>query len=116
MPQKHVLFVFNRPPVGTIYHSEGLRAALGATAGIEENTVDIVYLGDGVYYTLKNVDRSDSRVFLETLSTLGVKLKAERESLEERGIQADELAEDVAVISRAEVRGLIDRADMVIGF
>ncbi|MCS6862823.1 MAG: DsrE family protein [Abditibacteriales bacterium] len=116
MSQKHILFTLNHAPFGTIYHSEGLRAALGATAGIEENTVDVVYLGDGVYYTLKSVDRNDTRVFLETLSTLGVTLKAERESLEERGVQADALAEDVEVISRAEVRGLIDKADMVIGF
>jgi sulfur relay (sulfurtransferase) DsrF/TusC family protein len=116
MSRKHILFTLNHAPFGHIYHSEGLRAALGATAGMEENTVDIVYLGDGVYYTLKNVDRSDARVFLETLSTLGVRLKVERESLEERGVQADEIAEDVEVISRAEVRGLIDRADMAIGF
>lgn len=116
MSQKHILFTLNHAPFGSVYHSEGLRAALGATAGIEENTVDVVYLGDGVYYTLENVDRSDSRVFLETLSTLGVKLKAERESLEERGVSAEEIAKDVEVISRAEVRGLIDRADLVINF
>ena len=116
MSQKHVLFTLNHAPFGSVYHSEGVRAALGATAGIEENTVDVVYLGDGVYYTLKNVDRSDSRIFLETLSTLGVKLKAERESLEERGVGAEEIAEDVEIISRAEVRGLIDKADLVIGF
>lgn len=116
MPRKHVLFTLNHAPFGSVYHSEGLRAALGATAGIEENTVDIVYLGDGVYYTLKNVDRSDARVFLETLSTLGVQLRAERESLEERGVPADEVAEDIEVISRADVRELIDKADFVINF
>ena len=57
MAQRHIVFTINRPPVGSVYFAEGLRATVGATAGTDEHTVDVLYLGDGVYFTLKGVDR-----------------------------------------------------------
>ncbi|MBI2955038.1 MAG: DsrE family protein [Chloroflexi bacterium] len=116
MAQKHVLFTFNNAPYGSIWYTEGLRAAVGATSGIDEHTVDLVYLGDGVYFTLKDVDRTDSARYLGTLTKGGYRLKAERESLEARGISAADLAEDVEVISRADVVELVKIADLTIDF
>ncbi len=116
MAQRHILFTINHAPFGSIFYTEGLRAVVGATAGIDEHTVDVVYLGEGVYYALKGVDRSDARVYLETLSKMGVKLKAERESLEERNVRAEEVAEDIEVIPRAAVHELIAKADFTMDF
>lgn len=48
MGQKHVLITFNRVSYGSIFYTEGLRSAVGVTNGIDENTVDLLYLGDGV--------------------------------------------------------------------
>ncbi|MDA8187462.1 MAG: DsrH/TusB family sulfur metabolism protein [Dehalococcoidales bacterium] len=116
MAEKHVLFTFNHAPYGSIWYNEGLRAVVGVTSGIDEHTVDVVYVGDGVYFTLKGVERTDSAKYLGTLAKAGYKLKAERESLEARGIDPSELAEDVEVISRADVVALVDRADATIDF
>src|SRR3989304_3572321 len=116
MAQKHVVFTFNRAPYGTIFYNEGLRAVVGVTSGIDEHTVDGVYLGDGVYFCNKDLDRADSGRYLSTLAKAGVKLKAEKEALEERGLAAADLAEDVEIIPRREVLTLINKADATIDF
>ena len=116
MAQKKVLIVLNHAPYGTIYHSEGLRAAVGVTAGIDEHTVDTVYLGDAVFFGLKGVDRTDSAKYLGTLAKSASHPRVEKEALHARGIKSEDLAEDVQVISRADILGLIEKADVTIDF
>lgn len=116
MGQRRVLITFNREPYGSIFYTEGLRVAVGVTSGIDEHTVDVLYLGDGVYFALKDVDRSDSAKYLFTLSAHGTNLKAEEEALRARNISDSDLADDVEVISRDEALQLVRRADVTIGF
>lgn len=116
MAQRHIVFTFNHAPFGSIFYTEGLRAVVGATSGTDEHTVDVVYLGDGVYFGLKNVNRADSARYIDTLAQSGCRLKAERESLTARGIAPEELAKDIEVISRDAVRALLGRADFTVGF
>lgn len=116
MGQRHVLITFNHAPYGSIYYTEGLRAVVGVTSGIDEHTVDVLYLGDGVHFAVKDVDRSDSTRYLATLSALGVNLKAEKEALRARSISESDLADDVEVISLDEALGLVRRADLTIDF
>ena len=116
MAQKHVLITLNRAPYGSIFYTEGLRAVVGVTSGIDEHTVDVLYAGDGVYFALKDVDRSDSNKYLGTLAGQGVKLNVEKEALEERNIDRADLAGDVQIISRAQALELIRKADLTIDF
>ncbi len=116
MGQRHVLITLNRDPYGSIFYTEGLRAAVGVTAGIDEHTVDVLYLGDGVRFAVKDVDRSDSAKYLATLSAQGVSLKAERGALQARNISESDLADDVEVISREQALELVRRADLTIDF
>ena len=116
MAQKRILFTINHAPYGSIHYTEGLRAVVGATSGIDEHKVDVVYLGDGVYFALKKTDRRDSAKYIGTLAQSGCQLKAERESLEARKIAPEELAEDIEVISREEVRTLVAQADFTAAF
>jgi sulfur relay (sulfurtransferase) DsrF/TusC family protein len=116
MSEKRVLVTFNRAPFGSVHYTEGLRAVIGVTSGIDEHAVDVVYLGDGVYYTLADVDRTDSQLYLGTLEKLGYTLQVEHESLTERGLSAENLAPDVQVIGRDEVLNLINKADVTIDF
>jgi len=116
MGQKHVLITFNHAPYGTIYYTEGLRAAVGVTSGIDEHTVDVVYMGDGVYFALKGVDRADTNKYLGTLSAAGYKLQAVEESLAARGISKADLASDIKVISRSQLLEIIGKADATIDF
>jgi sulfur relay (sulfurtransferase) DsrF/TusC family protein len=116
MAQKHVLITINQAPYGNIYYTEGLRAAVGVTSGIEENTVTVVYMGDGAYFALKGVDRKDTSKYIETLEKQGCKLMVEKEAMLERGIAENEVAGDVNVIPRSDVLKLIQGADQTIGF
>ncbi len=116
MAQKHVLFTFSHDPYGSIWYTEGLRAVVGVTSGIDEHSVDVVYLGDGVNFLRKGVDRTDSTRYLGTLAKLGTRLKAEKESLEARGLSAADLSDDVEIILRSQVLGLIQKADLTIDF
>lgn len=116
MAQKHVVVFFNRAPYGSIFYTEGLRAAVGVIAGLDEHTIVMVYLGDGAYFALKGVDRSDTAKYIGTLTAFGYRLKVERESLEARGISEDEVASDIEIIPRSEVLALVNKADVTIGF
>ena len=116
MGQRHVLVTFNHAPYGSVYYSEGLRAAVGVTSGVDEHTVDVVYLGEGVRFALRDVDRRDSARYLATLASFGAKLRVEREALAERGIEEADLAEDVEVIDRPQALDLLRRADLTIDF
>jgi sulfur relay (sulfurtransferase) DsrF/TusC family protein len=116
MGQRHVLVTFNHAPYGSIYYTEGLRAVVGVTSGIDEHTVDVLYLGEGVRFALRNVDRRDSARYLATLASLGAKLKVEREALAERRIEEADLAEDIEVVDRRQALELVRRADLTIDF
>lgn len=116
MAQKHVLFTFNHAPHGSIWHTEGLRAVVGVTSGIDEHTVDVVYLGDGVYSALQGVDRSESTRYLTTIQKLGYFLHVERESLAERGIGEAEIEAGVQIVPRSAVLELVRKADVTIDF
>jgi sulfur relay (sulfurtransferase) DsrF/TusC family protein len=116
MGQRHVLITFNRDPYGSIFYTEGLRAAVGVTSGIDEHTVDVLYLGDGVRFAVKDLDRSDSAKYLATLSAQGVSLKADKEALAARNISESDLADDVEVISRTQALELVRHADATIDF
>jgi len=116
MGQRHVLITFNHAPYGSVYYTEGLRAAVGVTSGIDEHTVDLLYLDDGVHFARKDLERTDSARYLATLSAQGVNLKVKREDLEARGISDSELADDVEVISHDQALDLVRRADLTIDF
>jgi sulfur relay (sulfurtransferase) DsrF/TusC family protein len=116
MAQRRVLFTINHVPFGSTHYTEGLRAVVGATSGIDEHVVDVVYLGDGVYFGLRQVDRADTARYIETLKQAGCRLQAEQESLAARGLAPEDLADDIAVISREAVRELVAQADFTVDF
>ncbi len=116
MGQKNVLITINQAPYGNIYYTEGLRAAVGITSGIDENRVTVVYMGDGAYFAINGVDRKDTSKYIETLEKQGCKLMVEKESILERGIAEKDVANDVKVTTRLDVLKLIQEADQTINF
>ncbi|MFQ5863195.1 MAG: DsrE family protein [Candidatus Brocadiales bacterium] len=116
MAQKTVLVTINQVPHGSIYYTEGLRAAVGITSGIDENTVTVAYLGDGIYFTLHGVDRRDTEKYISTLQKQGAKMVVEKESLKERGIKERDVATEFDITSRKELVTLVQAADFVIDF
>ena len=116
MAQKNVLVLFTHAPHGTIWYAEGLRATVGATAGIDEHVAEVLFLGDGAYAALKGVDRTQTTRYLGTLSALDSVPKVDEESLRARRIDRADLADDVEVVLRSQVLAMIERAGVTVDF
>lgn len=116
MAQRKVLVTLNQAPYGNIFYTEGLRAAVGVTSGIDENIVTVAYIGDGVYFTLHGVDRKDTERYISTLQKQGSKMMVERESLKERRIKERDVATEFEILPRKELLAAIQAADFVMDF
>jgi sulfur relay (sulfurtransferase) DsrF/TusC family protein len=82
----------------------------------EGNKVTVIFLGDGVYL-LSNINPEliqSGTIYkhLDALRLLGHRVVAEKESLEEKGIEKP--AVEAEVVSRSEVIKMIANADSVI--
>ncbi|MEK9148531.1 MAG: DsrE family protein [Candidatus Desantisbacteria bacterium] len=111
MATRKLLYHFNRAPYGTVFYTEGWRAAVGAVAGIDEHEVTLLFQGDGVYYCLKGAERTENKGYEQTLQKGGTKYYAVKEDLEQRDISASEVANDMTIIPRADTWRLYQEAD-----
>ena len=116
---KRFLYVNRRAPHGTIYPHEMLEMVL-ITAAFDQD-VSVVFLDDGVYQIKKEQDTKGIRIknFTPAFRALDdydvEKLYVERESLEARGLTADDLLVPVQVVSTEELREIMDQQDVVLG-
>ncbi len=115
---KRFMYVNRRAPYGTIYALENLETVL-ITAAFDQD-VSMVFLDDGVYQLKKGQDTKaiNMKNFSPTYRALDdydvEKLYVERESMEARGLAADDFVVPVEVVSSAELRDIMDRQDVVI--
>ncbi len=131
---KKFLYVNRKAPYGTIYALESLEVVLIGAAF--EQDVSLAFLDDGVFQLTKSQDTAGIGVknFSPTFRALGdydvTKLYVERESLEERGLSADDLQEivfededddwaekpSIRIISRVEMADVMAEQDVVLSF
>jgi sulfur relay (sulfurtransferase) DsrF/TusC family protein len=116
MAEKKVLINICRAPFGTVFYTEGLRAAVGTSAGIDENIPTVLFQSDGVFYCLQDVDRADAIAYFKSLKGMGTKLYAVKEDMDERRIAEAELAPDIEVISREKAFALFQENDFNMDF
>ena len=117
MAKKQVLMLFSHNPIGTIHYAEGLRLAMGvSTMAKDEHVVEIAYIGDGVNFALQGVDRAGAIPFLSTLLRVGCVPKVEAESLASRNIRRDEVATDMEIVNRRQVREIMQQSDFILDF
>ena len=135
MPEtKKFLYVNRKAPYGTIYALESLEVVLIGAAF--EQDVSLAFLDDGVFQLTKGQDTGAIGVknFSPTFRALGdsdvTKLYVEQESLEERGLGADDLQEimyededddwaekpSIKIVSRADMAGIMADQDVVLSF
>jgi len=123
-----------KAPYGTIYALESLEVVLIAAAFDQD--ISLVFADDGVYQLTNNQDTDGigMKNFSKTYTALGdydiKKIYVEKESLDERGLTADDLQalvyedEDddwaeknsLFVVGREELAGIIDDQDVVLSF
>jgi len=131
---KKFLYVNRKAPYGTIYALESLEVVLIGAAFDQD--VSLAFLDDGVFQLVKSQDTKEIGVknFSPTFRALGdyevTKLFVEQESLDERGLTADDLQEimwedededyvekpSIRIISRTEMADVMADQDVILSF
>ena len=115
---KRFMYVNRRAPYGTIFALECLEVVLISAAF--EQDVSLAFLDDGVYQLKKSQDTTGigMKNFSNTYRALDdyevEKIYVEKESLEARGLNSDDLIIPVEVLSSEEMREMIAQQDVVI--
>jgi tRNA 2-thiouridine synthesizing protein C len=118
-PKKFML-VNRTAPYGTIYALEALEVVL--IAATFDQDVSLVFMDDGVYPLAKGQKTAgiEMKNFSPTYRALDdydvKKLYVERESLQQRGLAADDLVVPVQVLDSAELGALMAQQDVVLSF
>ena len=115
---KRFMYVNRKAPYGTIYALECLEVVLVAAAFDQD--VSVVFVDDGVYQLKKNQDTTGigMKNFSKTYRALDdydvEKIYVEKESLDARGLSADDLVIPVEVIAADDLREIMAQQDVVI--
>ena len=115
---KRFMYVNRRAPYGTIYALESLEVVL-ITAAFEQFE-SLVFMDDGVFQLKKNQDTTGigMKNFSNTYRALDdydvERIYVEKESLEARGLTADDLIIPVEILSTEDLREIMDQQDVVI--
>ncbi len=132
--KKKLMFVNRKAPYGTIYALESLEVVLISAAF--EQDVSLAFLDDGVYQLMQGQDTAGvgMKNFSPTYRALGdyevKKLYVEKESLDERGLQPEDLMpityedEDadyeekpsIHIVSRSELTDVMSQQDVLLNF
>lgn len=115
--KRDVLVLLTRPPE-RVHVPEGLRAARGVAAGFDRHDVTVLYTEDGVYAARRAADRAALNMadHVADLAAEGGRMVADGAALRDRGIDADEVADDIEVVDDAAATDLIRAADHTIDF
>ena len=117
---KRILYLNRRAPHGSIYAHEALEALLMA-AGFEQ-VPSVVFMDDGVYQlkldqSPRALDMKNFAAAFRSLELYDIEpLYVERESLQARGLSADDLLTAVELVSSEELGVLLEEQDVVLSF
>ncbi len=116
---KKFLYLNSKAPYGTVYALEVLEMILISAAF--EQDVHVAFVDDGVYQIKRGHDTKgiEMKSFLPTYRALEgydiEKLYVEKESMEERGLRAEDFIVPVTVTNRLAMSHLIASMDVVLG-
>ena len=119
-PVKKFMYVNRKAPYETIYALESLEVVLIAAAFDQD--VSLVFMDDGVYQLKKGQDTKGigMKNFSPTYRALEgydiEKLYVEKESMETRGLTADDMIVPVEVLSKDELTSLMEEQDVIMSF
>ena len=131
---KRFCYINRKAPYGTIYALESLEVVLIAAAFDQD--ISLVFVDDGVYQLTKGQDTESigMKNFSKTYTALGdydiKKIYVEKESLEERGLTADDLQalkyededddwaekDSLFLVGRSELTEIINEQDVILSF
>ncbi|MFT4890330.1 MAG: sulfur relay (sulfurtransferase) DsrF/TusC family protein [Halobacteriales archaeon] len=116
--KQNVVVLLTRAPYGRVHVPEGLRAARGVAAGFDHHDVTVAYVEDGVYAAREGVDREALNMSpqIADLHAEDGRMVVDARALEDRNVDREEIAGDIAIRPAEEVSALINDADEVLTF
>ncbi len=112
--EKKVLFLIKKRPYGTIMNFEAWRAAVGMFG--MDHTPTMLFLGDGVYSLLNEMDSKPIELFKRTYLSFEGKILASNSALQEREIEPGQLIPEVEIVGSDEIGKLLEENEMVVSF
>lgn len=115
---KTFMFVNRKAPHGTIYALEVLEMML--ISAMFDQDVHVAFLDDGLYQLKKGqapgaLEMKEFSKTYRALEGYGIeKLFVDQDSMEERGLTADDLIVPVEIVGRAQLSALMDSMDVVL--
>lgn len=119
-PVKKFMYVNRKAPYGTIYALESLEVVLIAAAFDQD--VSLAFLDDGVYQLKKGQDTTGigMKNFSPTYRALEgydvEKLYVDKDSLDKRGLKKEDLIVDVELVTRDQLKLLMEEQDVILSF
>jgi tRNA 2-thiouridine synthesizing protein C len=117
---KKFMYVNRKAPYGTIYALESLEVVLIGAAF--EQDVSLAFIDDGVYQLARGQETKGIGVknFSPTYRALEdydvTKLYVSQESMQARGLTADDLVVPVKVVGEREMAEIMDGQDVILSF
>ncbi|MDF1539167.1 MAG: DsrE family protein [Candidatus Thorarchaeota archaeon] len=112
--ERPILTLIKSRPFGKIINFEGWRASVGMF-GMDHEPI-MLFMGEGVYALLKNIDDMPIRMFKMTYKSFDGRICASKKSLEERNISPDEILEEVEIFDENEVGKAFMENDLFVTF
>jgi len=112
--ERPVLILIKSRPFGRIINFEGWRAAVGMF-GMDHEPM-MLFMGDGVYAALKDIDDMPIRMFKMTYKSFDGRICVSKRSIEERNISPDELLEGTEVLDEDGVADAFMSHDLSVTF
>ncbi|MFT5446196.1 MAG: tRNA 2-thiouridine synthesizing protein C [Gammaproteobacteria bacterium] len=115
-----IAFVTRHAPHGSVFAQEALEVVLLGAAF--EQRVRLVFMDDGIFQIKKGQDTEALGVknFARAFNALPMyeldRIVVERESLQARGLDTDDLAIEVEVLNAADIARMLDDSDVLLGF
>lgn len=114
-----VSIILRRPPYGSVDASEAIRHALGGVT--EDISVRLILVDGGVTNAKKGHDVSNTEYlsiesWMRDCIDMGVEVYAERSSVEEFGLNANNIVDGVIILDSHEIARLIKDSDTTMIF
>ncbi len=113
---KSVTVLVKNSPFRGNFCEEAMRASIGLASTIDNHTIKLVFIGDGVWFSLKDIKQKEFLKYIISFKAFSMDIAIEKESLEKLNIVDDKVAEDFKIKSRAEILQILKSSDHVFTF
>ena len=109
---KKIVFLIRSTPFRDLNNYEAMRASIA----LFDHDVTVVWMGDGVFYSLKASDKGNTQPILRLFKDLNIRLVVDADDLALRGYMSQDVITEAELTPHTEVVGALARADSVLSF